>query len=93
VRPFPPGQSGNPGGRPKDASLCLLARAHTQAAIKALVSIMNNLRSPAAARVSAACALLGRGYGKPPQAMEMDLHSEFEREVKIVVIAGKKEDE
>jgi hypothetical protein len=28
---------------------------------------MNNLKSPPAARVSAANALLDRGYGKPPQ--------------------------
>ncbi len=69
---FEKGVSGNPGGRPKDLSRFReLARAHTEAAINALVGIMNNKRAPSAARVSAACALLDRGYGRPRQAMEL----------------------
>ena len=44
-----------------------LARAHTGAAIETLVSIMANPKAAPAARVSAANALLDRGYGKPPQ--------------------------
>lgn len=67
---FQKGQSGNPGGRPKDTDLREAARAHTQEAIKTLVIIMKGKKSPAAARVAAACALLDRGYGKPTQMME-----------------------
>src|SRR5262245_3609301 len=67
-RPFQKGQSGNPGGRPKEiAEVKELAREHMPAAIEALVSIMNNTKASDAARVSAANALLDRGYGKPPQ--------------------------
>jgi hypothetical protein len=67
-KPFKKGQSGNPGGRPKViAEVKDLARAHTAEAIETLVSIMTNLKSAPAARVSAANALLDRGYGKPPQ--------------------------
>jgi hypothetical protein len=33
---------------------------------------MKERRAPAAARVSAAIALLDRGWGKPQQAIEMD---------------------
>ena len=44
-----------------------LARAHTAAAIETLVAIMDNPKAAPAARVSAANALLDRGYGKPPQ--------------------------
>ena len=44
-----------------------LARAHTGEAIDTLVSIMANAKAAPAARVSAANALLDRGYGKPPQ--------------------------
>jgi len=67
-RPFQKGQSGNPGGRPKEiAEVKELAREHMPAAIKALVSIMNNTKASDAARVSAATALLDRGYGKPAQ--------------------------
>jgi len=67
-KPFQKGQSGNPGGRPKEiAEVKELAREHMPAAIEALVSIMNNTKASDAARVSAANALLDRGYGKPPQ--------------------------
>jgi hypothetical protein len=67
-KPFKKGQSGNPGGRPKVvAEIKELARAHTGKAIETLVSIMANPKAAPAARVSAANALLDRGYGKPPQ--------------------------
>jgi uncharacterized protein DUF5681 len=67
-KPFKKGQSGNPGGRPKVvAEVRELARAHTGEAIETLVSIMSNPKCAPASRVSAANALLDRGYGKPPQ--------------------------
>src|SRR5262245_20503187 len=72
-RPFQKGQSGNPGGRPKEiAEVKDLAREHMPAAIDALVSIMNNPEASDAARVSAANALLDRGYGKPQQHITGD---------------------
>ena len=67
-KPFQKGQSGNPGGRPKVvAEVKALAREHTAEAVQTLVSIMNDPQCAPAARVSAANALLDRGYGKPPQ--------------------------
>ena len=67
-KPFKKGQSGNPGGRPKViAEVKELARAHTAEAIETLASIMTDPKAVPAARVSAANALLDRGYGKPPQ--------------------------
>jgi hypothetical protein len=47
------------------------ARDRTQDAIDTLASIMRDPKAPAAARVSAAQALLDRGYGKPAQAIEV----------------------
>jgi len=41
-----------------------LARAHAAAAIQVLAEIMTNADAPAAARISAAKALLDRGFGK-----------------------------
>lgn len=46
-----------------------LARSHTTGAIKVLAGIMNEKKAPAAARVTAAQALLDRGWGKAPQPM------------------------
>src|SRR4029077_7054307 len=54
-------------GRPKVvAEVRELAREHTSKAVETLVSMTNQKAAPAA-RVSAANALLDRGYGKPPQ--------------------------
>lgn len=69
--PFVKGQSGNPGGRPKGVEeVQNLARAHTPAAIKALINITENVKAPPPARVAAAVALLDRGWGKPTQPTE-----------------------
>jgi hypothetical protein len=46
-----------------------LARGHTETAINVLAGIMNEPDAPHAARVSAATALLDRGWGKPAQAV------------------------
>jgi hypothetical protein len=46
------------------------AREHSADAIKTLSDIINNPKEPAAARISAACALLDRGYGKPLQTVD-----------------------
>jgi hypothetical protein len=50
------------------ADLKSLARAHTQQAIRVLAGMLSQEAVPAAARVTAAVALLDRGWGKPPQA-------------------------
>ena len=70
-RMWQPGQSGNPNGRPKVlADVQNAARDYSTAAIETLARIMRSPKTPAAARISAACALLDRGYGKPSQAIE-----------------------
>jgi hypothetical protein len=73
-RPFPKGVSGNPGGRPKVlGDVQELAREQSPQAINTLAEIMNNEKTPPAARVAAANALLDRGYGKPTQPISKTL--------------------
>lgn len=68
---FQKGQSGNPGGRPKEAAQVKeLARKHAPAAIRKLFELMKcgNPR----VEVAAAQAVLDRAYGKPAQAIVGD---------------------
>jgi hypothetical protein len=48
-----------------------LARSHTEKALKTLKEIMESVEVNAAARVSAAVALLDRGWGKPNQTTDI----------------------
>ena len=52
------------------AGLAAAARVHTEAALAALVHVMDDEDAPAAARVAAAGAILDRGHGKPRQMTE-----------------------
>jgi hypothetical protein len=74
-RPFPKGVSPNPGGRPKVVGhVRELARKHSEEAVRTLLAVMKSAKSPPAARVAAATAMLDRGYGKPgPSAMQFPL--------------------
>ena len=66
-----PGRKGIPNKATKEAKLALedLAKGHAEAALQALVSVATGGEFEAA-RVSAAVAILDRGYGKPRQAVE-----------------------
>jgi hypothetical protein len=48
------------------------ARSHTRTAINVLVGVMKAKDATPAARVSAATAILDRGWGKPVQALAND---------------------
>ena len=47
-----------------------LARSHTRTALNVLVDVMRSKDATAAARVSAANAILDRGWGKATQSIE-----------------------
>ena len=62
---FPKGQSGNPGGRPRDEQkVAELARSYTREAIETLAELMRS-GNEERVRGMAAQALLDRGWGKP----------------------------
>jgi hypothetical protein len=66
-RPFQPGVSGNPGGRPKSlGTLRALASSHAAEAIAELARLAMHARSETA-RIAAIRELLDRAYGKPAQ--------------------------
>ena len=74
---FQPGQSGNPGGRPREVGhVRELARQRTEKAVETLATIMEDTKAPASARVTAAQALLDRGWGRAPQTLNVGSPSE-----------------
>ena len=86
---FAPGQSGNPSGRPRrDQDLTELARMHTEDAINTLVSILNDPKANASARISAASAILDRGYGRAPQAVAVKTEGNSDAFVKLWCAIG-----
>ncbi len=71
-RPFTKGQSGNPGGRPRQpAELRERAQSYSVEAIDTLRALMADAGQPGSVRVASATAILDRGYGKP--TVEVDV--------------------
>jgi hypothetical protein len=68
-----------------------LARMYTAEALEALVNIMRDKQSPAAARAMAADKLLDRGWGKPAQAIVGDPENPLQlaTAIEIVVVDPK----
>lgn len=75
------GKSGNPGGRspkvgPNGETLAQLARARTADAVKTLAEIMGQVANEPKDRITAAVALLDRGWGKPKEAIDVEARVE-----------------
>jgi hypothetical protein len=67
---FPKGKSGNPGGRPKVAAeVVLYARERSIPALTVIESVMLDTKVPPSVRITAACAMLDRAWGRPAQAI------------------------
>jgi len=74
--PFKKGQSGNPGGRPKQEKFVVEA---ARAAGDRCIEILQELVEHEDPRVQLAAAdqLLNRGFGKPRQSIETDFRPEL----------------
>ena len=87
---FQKGVSGNPGGRPKlKVDMRERVRVHAGAAIDTLLAVMSDSKAPPAARVSAAIAILDRGYGRPAQAVHQHVtrHVDELSDAELIAIA------
>lgn len=69
-----PKSGGRKKGTPNKATASIrdAARAYTDEALQALVSVMRDKEAPHAARVSAANSVLDRGFGKPSTVFSGD---------------------
>jgi hypothetical protein len=71
------GQSGNPNGRPKpEVDIAALARKHGTKCIEVVVDLLSS--EDEKMRLSAAIALLDRGFGRPKQEMDINSNSTIE---------------
>ena len=64
--------AGRPPGKVSQAmrDIAKMAKEHGEMALDVLVEVARDKEAPHASRISAATALLDRGYGKPIQAVE-----------------------
>ncbi len=72
-----PGQSGNPGGRPKEGAVAArrirhLCREHGDEAVGVILAVMRNPEEAGKTRLYAAELILNRGFGKPDVDKEGD---------------------
>jgi hypothetical protein len=87
-KPFAAGQSGNPGGRPKrteeELDLIAACKDRTPAALAVIESIMmegENERN----KLSAAMAIIERGYGKPKEVVEANVNGRIETVTRRII--------
>ena len=73
------------------ADIRSLARAQTGLAIRTLTGICGSKAAPAAARVSAAAALLDRGWGKAPQVHSGEDGGSIQVVIRQIIDIGKEE--
>ena len=79
-----PGRKGGP-------LVTTLARQQTEKAIALLAEVMLDPKAPQAARVTAAQALLDRGWGKAPIQIDLNVRAKFDDFLREVGVAARAE--
>lgn len=81
---FRPGESGNPGGRPKtDPEFIEACRARTPKALGVLDEAMDNFALSPASAVKAAEVMLNRGWGTAPATIKLDVKGEVSTAIEV----------
>ena len=90
-KPFEPGNSANPGGRPKKTEeqrkLEEMCRAKTTEAFDTIMEIM--MGGQEKSRLSAAQYIIDRGWGKAPSITEMTVKGDEDRPLGLRVVFGR----
>ena len=69
-------------------TVTVLARSYTDRAIDLLGKVMDDERAPQAARVTAAQALLDRGWGKAPIQIDLNVRQKFDDFLREIGVAA-----
>lgn len=74
--------AGRPAGVPNKLNRSLKEKAaeHADAVLAVLVDVATDVAQPASSRVQAASAVLDRAFGKPSQAVEVELSTPFSQQ-------------
>ena len=90
-----PGSVLTRAGRPPRQTITVLARTYTEKAIGLLAAAVDDEKAPMAARVTAAQALLDRGWGKAPIQIDLNVRAKFDdflREVGAAAVYEREHD-
>ena len=83
-----PGSCLTGAGRPEGPTVTTLARTYTDRAIDLLGKVMDDEKAPQAARVTAAQALLDRGWGKAPIQIDLNVRQKFDDFLREIGVAA-----
>lgn len=88
---FKPGQSGNPGGRPKiPEEFKKLARENSIPVLQQVIKIALDEKAKHSDRLRAAEILFDRGFGKPQQGIDISTQTERHNELVEKVVSDPK---
>ena len=85
-----PGHTANPGGRPlAERDVVALAREGSPAAIRRLMTIVDDPEAPYAAQIAAATRVLDRAFGRPKQAIDVEQQGKTLEQILMAIAAAR----